>query len=866
MAGQREARFDTGPGYRAPSLGSPQPTVRTHQIQGRAAQYDTNQRGLSGLGDALSGFFQTGAKTVEALAEIDHRQELVKIERQNKALQDAAVSDHAAGTGPNPAYMGRQAYSGVYTDAAAAESARKGADAVREQLRSMPLDGTVNPRDIAEQVFRTEYGPRGTGNPEFDAAWVNTFRHQVEPMVVQAGEQVARTVEANRFQTIRSDAINTLLDPSKATPGALEELQAKVLVASRGDQAVADRQLETIVTQAFMNDGNTTAILNSMKRNGYAQRNPDSYLRLSEQAFNRTNAIKTWQAGTEVEQWGSDFDAAMRAGNGFVPLQDIVGFAARAYSIDSKHGVGSARFMDRLNQAWAQSAKTQAEVNVILTSLATGTPGALVAAANGVEISKAMEKHFDPAVAQFVQMNARQFPELSKTADGQMVNPLASPQAAKEYGRLIGQPSFVSAAPEGQSATYKSLIGNALLGTDPQAGTNAVHALAQYEALNGQEMTRKLVRSDDEWNIYVAAKTSGREYSAYFAARHENPTDTKLLDAANAGTLDWAKLLGKPDTKRGEIAAEVMKAQDAALLKSIGRDGWFRSPNVAMSDRMRSDFSAKMASFLAEQRRTGGALDVSNAAQHVLASLRTESTAIPGQDGSLVLYPKTRGLGGEVRDQPIKLPNGKDAYAPGKVRNYAEEEEDTLETWRNDMEALPTTLPGILSVRGVEHSADELYLDAPGASGIPGVHTVMAPGGQRLSFMPGRPFTTTRTIQGPAVITKGITGKRTETVNEASPTDPVEFEKYLAARLPKGFHLIPQHAGNGQVFYTLGYSFRLQKDREWFDTNNAANAAAFKQRQEEELTYRLDTSTPTTSLGMGIGSGTHPGSIRPHGF
>lgn len=819
MAGQREARHNTGPGYNAPALGSAQPTVRTQEVRGRAAEYDTTPRPVSALGDALAGFFQTGAKTVDALAEIDHREELVRIERENKALQEQAVADQASGAA-NPDHMSRQAYAGVYTRASADESARKGAEALREKLRTMPLDGSVDPRTLAEEHFKSEFGPRGTGNAEFDAAWVNTFRRHAEPMIVQAGEQVATVREANAFETIRSDAINTLLDPSKATPGAMAELQTRVLTAARGNQAQADKLLEGIVSQAFMNDGNTTAILNSMQRNGYATRNPDSYLRLSEQAFQRTNAVKTWQAGTEVEQWTSDFDAAVRKGNGFVPLQELLGFAGRAYTIDSKHGVGAARFQDRLNSAWAAAAKSQAEVNVILTSVATGTPGALVASQTGVEISKAMEKHFDPAVAQLVQMNAAQYPELAKAGPGAMVNPLASPQAATEYGRLIGAPGFVNAAPDGQSSTYKSMIGNALLGTDPKLGVNAVHALAAYDALNGPEMTRKLVRSDEEWNIYMAAKNSGKGYDEYFASRHANPTDTKLLTQAQAGTLNWATLTGKQDAKREDIARDVAKAQDSALLKSVGRDGWLRDPKVAMSDRMRQAYDSKMVEFLAEQRRTNGSLDVNEAAAHVVASLKTEATPIPGQGGSLILYPKPKGLGGEVREAPIKLANGKVAYAPGKLKNYAEEEEDTLDTFHEDMDALPRALPGILNVGGIEHDSDALYLDAPGASGFNGVHTVLAPGGQRVAFVPGQRITVRREAGEQGIDLGGaapVSFTTTKTANETSPADPIEFERFMTPLLPKGYHLIPQHAGNGAVFYTLGYGFRLKKDREWFD-------------------------------------------------
>ena len=824
MAGQREARHAIGPGYNTPAAVSPQPSVRTTQETARAANYQAPERPVSGLGDALAGFFGTAAKTMDKLAEIDHREELVKIERENRALGEQAQADQAAGNGPNFDHMSRQAYAGTYTRAAADESARAAGESLRAKLRDIPLDGSIDPRAVAEEHFKAEFGPSGSGHGEYDAAWINTYRRNAEQQVVQSQERIAQTREVNTFETLKSSWVSTLLDPAKSTPGAMAELETQVLTATRGNQAQADKLLESTVSAAFVNDGNATAILNSMRNSGYAQRNPDSYLRLSENAFQRTNAIKTWQAGTEVEQWNSDLDAAVRKGNGFVPLNDLLGYAQRAFTIDSKHGVGAGRFTDKLNTLWAAAAKSQSEVNVILTSLVTGVPGPLVAAQNGVEISKAMEKHFDPAVAQYVAMNAERFPALSKTPAGQPVNPLASPQAAEEYARIIGAPAFVNAAPEGQSSTYKVMLGNALIGADSNLASNAVRVLSTYESMTSPELTRKLVRSDDEWNLYQAAKNSGKDYGAFFSDRYAKPSETKVLTEAERGTLNWAALTGKPDAKRDEVRTEVLKAQDGALLKSVGRDGWFRDPKVNMSDRMRQEYDAKLATFLAEQKRSGGSTDLAEAAKHVLVSLKTEATVIPGQDGSLMLYPKPKGLGGEQRDNPIRLPNGKTAYAPGRVRNYADEDEDTIDTFREDMDALPKSLPAAFTVGGQEFDADSAYLDAPGASGVNGLHTVLLSGGQRIMFMPGQRITVRRDAGEQSIDLGGpmpASFTPSKTANEVSPTDPIAFEQFMAPLLPKGFHLIPGHAGNGSVFYVVGYSFRLKKDREWYDARIA---------------------------------------------
>ncbi|PPE71478.1 hypothetical protein C1702_00290 [Caldimonas thermodepolymerans] len=797
---------------------------------------------------------------MDALAELDHKQELVRIERENKALEKKAIADQATGQSLDPRYADRQSYAGTYAAAAAEESARGAVEALREQLSKMPLDGTANPQQIAEDFFKREFG-NGTGSQDYDAQWVNAFRRQAEPLVVQYNEAISKTLETNALETIRAAAIKDLLDPSKATPERVTELHDRVLTVARGNQEVADKLFEGVVVQAFMNDGNTTAILNSLKQSGFADRNPDAYLRLSEMAHQRTNSIKTWQAGVEVEKWHADFAAALND-----PSRDRVGtvleFAARAWDIDSRHGVGQSRFMSTLLSAWDKATKDQAEINVILKALLENRPGSLVAAEVGVEIGKVMSKHFDPAIQQWVAMNPSLFPTLAQdVAAGKQLDPLGSRQAALEYAALVSAPQFVSASPEAQSNTYQSLFGEAIItATDPERAANAVAALAAYEARAGSERARKMLRSDEEWIIYQAAKASGKDYTAFFAQRRDNPGDTQDLADTQRGTSDWAKLLGKPDAKRSELEEKVRKVQDKVLLKSTGRDGFLIDPDVQMSESLRREFSGLMYDFLQEQKRTGGSLDLDKAAQAVLASVKQIAIALPGQDGSLRLVRKPRlpDGQGELRDRPISVPGG-EVYLPVKLKNFAEEEEDPLETYAEDMRALRDELPAALTVDGVEFSPDQVFLSDPGATGVPGLHYVSVPGRGPITFYPGQKLTLP-----PKDNHGGMEVRMPAMQNVETPSDPGQFQDFLKSRLPPGFHLIAEGVG-GETFYRLAYGFRLKKDRAWAEEQQRRLRAQFD-ANKSETPDQAQPVPSSTAFGMGIGAGIHPGSIRPDGF
>lgn len=80
------------------------------------------------------------AETAQRVDQIDHQQNMVQIERENKALESQAIADKAAGR-VDPAHMDRQAYSDIYTRALGADHADKLTAGLKDRLASMKLDG-----------------------------------------------------------------------------------------------------------------------------------------------------------------------------------------------------------------------------------------------------------------------------------------------------------------------------------------------------------------------------------------------------------------------------------------------------------------------------------------------------------------------------------------------------------------------------------------------------------------------------------------------------------------------------------------------------------------------------------------------------
>jgi hypothetical protein len=351
------------------------------------------------MGSALSGFFGTAAKTAQQIGEIEHREDLVEIERQNRARAEQGLADQAMGRERDAGLDRYQAYKGAYDTAVADSTANKLTQDLAVKLRDIPNDGSVDPRAAATEFLKSEIGP-GTGDPAIDGRMVWAAKQKADAMVAQKTEHIAQTVESNIAQTITNDVTGKMLSQKGVTTGQTDAWHGQFMALAKGNIQIADKLFEGALGNAIQNDGHALSTLAALRESGFSQRNPDSYLRLSEKAFHQTNKVKSFKAGEEVQTLNGEYaaaDADYRNAGLPMPAGVFLGFIHRAAQIDSNHGVGQSAFPWRNTGAFRQSLEKQAKVNTILNTLnGLQATGDLRQSVNetGAEIGSEIKKNY----------------------------------------------------------------------------------------------------------------------------------------------------------------------------------------------------------------------------------------------------------------------------------------------------------------------------------------------------------------------------------------------------------------------------------------------------------------------------------------
>jgi hypothetical protein len=823
MSGQEARQFTNTPRFSQPDV-SPAATVRTNQTDAIAAQVQGQGSALSAMGSALSGFFGTAAKTAQEIGDIEHREELVEIERQNKARAEQALADKAMDR-PRDADLNRyQAYKGAYDTAVADSTANKLAQDLAIKLRDMPDDGTVDPRAAATEFLKAEIGP-GTGDPAIDGRMVYAAKQKADVLVAQKTEHIAQTVESNIAATINKDITGKMMSQKGTTTGQTEAWFGQYLALTKGNVPAADKMFEAALGNAIQNDGHAMSTLAALRESGYAKRNPDSYLRLSEKAFHQTNKIKSFRAAEEVQTINGEYTAAAaeyyNAGLP-MPSQVFLEFMHRAKVIDSNHGVGQAAFPWVNSGAFRQSMQKQAEVNTILNTLngvhATGDLRQSVNEA-GTELGKEIKKNYVAASAQWIQQNTQRFPELNRNLTGAgLPQPLASVGTAKEYGRMLASPKEQSAFAYTVDDTTKGIITSGLMGSDVNETIKAVTLLNEVaNGPNADLMLKGLLGDKEQARFDVIRRMAATRdiETAVRATVSDKDVEAEMAREQESGTVNFSRLLKDPERKQTDIDAEIQSRAGEALKERIGRDDWFGELNSNISGAALKSLNLSIADHLREQSRTlkgGTKPDLNAAIDFAVKKTHQSFVPLPLQGNTMSLVKDPYGGRGRSPDKEIATYNGTKVYSGARM-NVGGKEEDPVETFmkidRKALhEALPTFLGGKHAPQGWERftvlgtlgpdqdpgSAESIYLLPPDAKS--GLHPVMRPGGEPLMFIPG---------------TKGVFRNADGKPEELEvPKDRKAAFEFLSAKLPKGFFPLE---GAGGVF-RVQYGYRLRTSGE----------------------------------------------------
>ncbi|WP_326540733.1 hypothetical protein [Pseudorhodoferax sp.] len=837
MSGQSLQRLDPTPGQHS-AIGSdaPAPSVRTATYQATAARYTNDGRGMAALGSALSSFFDAGARAVETVAQVQHREEMVQTRRENEALAKQGIADQKLGKDIDPAHADRRDYFEAYQTSAADAQAHRLSEGLREHLAAQPLDGSVDLTKTAEDFYRAQVG-NGSGDPAYDARLLSQFSRAAESQVSQFNEARRTTVVQNTTQAVVEQFTQRVLSPEGISTPQFAELRDRLLPLVHGNTANRDKLMMAAIAGAVQNDGQGISVLRSMQDLGLDQTEPETFNRISGEVLKRTNQIKTFDAGQAVERF--HMDMALEKGKypqGILPPEKVAEFAQRAFGIDSVHGVGMDVF--GLRAEWSRGVEKAADEN-LWDAAYDGRYGtheaANVASLRGKPASEVMSKHYDSAVSRrLVQAS----PALAATVDGTgIVNPMANDAAAQDYGRFIlaGGPNagHRAASQDTISENFRNKMGGPLIGRDPNA---IVRSFSFYDLLAGgmtREQLHRYFPGEEAENRYYAIKSvaQGPEGLRQLAQTlADNPLDAKLLgDAFKTGKANISQVVrsfggaGRPE----DIDASIAKARTAAILESTGRKRWFGNATVSMDSKEQATFDALVLQQLLFQRTATGTVDVEKAVQAV-AGQTGKFILVPGLDGTLqAVREPFKGLGrslafplNEDPAHPLSLAKGyAPIYAPGaKIANAWGDEEDTLTTWAEDAKEAHRAFPGKVA----EH--DTLYLQRPNAAGL---SMVRASNGAPVVFRPGEKVAL-RT--GPSSIFDSLKGLETAEV----PKDPEAAQNFFRDKLPPGWFAVAE--GGAYVMY---YGSRIKAGQKELDASIEHRGGLFRRYRDPGVVTEL---------------------------
>ncbi len=710
------------------------PSTKTALYSPTAPQVQGNGQQIAALGEALGSFFKAATRTLASVNHTNQREELIQIERENRALAMQGSVDNAAGKEKDPRYLDRQAYAGAYEAAAADDHALDLNEGLRAKFATLDLsDPNVNPHQLAVDYYRENVG-KGTGQAQYDDRLLQRYTSASQSLIQQYAEGQRSTIQSNARAELVENATRQVLSPTGITTPQLADLRERLTYLTHGDRAAADKLLMTSLAgqqNGFQGD----AILRSMQDLGMDKSEPELFNNISGQVWKNQSTVKTRDAGIAIQNWRMDLAAEQaKYPHGVLPLDRVGEFAQRAVTIDGVHGVGLDKF--GIDHLMVQAAKQKVRLSGIV-GLITGRFGnadlAMASRANGdSSVVETLKKDFQPFMSSELGLGSD--PVFNATRDDLgNVRPLLTAESSVKFGLWSAQlfQRFGGIAPWDPDTSQR--VSTGLTGNDVERIQNAYLAV---RAIQDSGVSRDHVgqffggnaAAEAHFNALDVLVRAGVpiEQAAKFQAEH--PFDAKKLgDVAKSGDVVGmlAHVLGPTMGKnREEIIKELAEAEKSAILGSTDRKRWFGSVHIAVAEQDRVPTQAAMLKTAMLWQEAGFSGNLKDLAKSAVGGAG-KWVVYPGAGGGLTAYRNPFGDLGMSLAAPINHSgplSTEKGYRPimafgAKVINAAGEVEDTLKTFREDSERAIKAFPGKFT-----GDADTFYVDRQGPDGLALLH------------------------------------------------------------------------------------------------------------------------------------------------
>lgn len=723
------------------------PSTKTDLYRPTAAQVQGTGQQIAALGEALGSFFNTTVQTMASVNQINQREQLIQIERENHALSLQAGVDRAAGKEKDPRYADRQAYAAAYEISAADDHALDLNEGLRAKFAGLDLsDPAIDLHKMAEDYYRENVG-NGTGQGQYDARLLHRYTSASQSLIQQFNDGQRSTIESNARADLISNTTRQLLSPTGITTPQLATLREDVLRLSHGDAAVADKLMMTALSgqqNAFQGD----SILRSMQDLGMDRSEPELFNNISAQVWKNQSTVKTRDAGIALQNWNMDLAVEQaKYPNGVLPIERVMEFASRAQAIDGVHGVGIERF--NIERLMEQSAKQKVRNNVML-GLMRGTYGnADLAAASRANGDSSPAETIKKDFQSYMQAALGSDPDLNATRDDLgNIRPLLTAASSAKFGVWTAQ-NFQRFGMSPWDKETVERVSSGLMGNDLDAIKNSYTALraardAGVSRDNAGELFGGNSVAEAHFNGLDILVRGGMSLDQAAKSQVEHYFDAKEIgDAAKTGNVPQAiaNVLGPVSGKKpAEIVEALAKAQKSAILDSTDRNSFWGSTYIAVNEQDRVPLQASMLAIAQQWRNAGKAIDVDELAKAAVGGAG-KWVVYPGAGGGLTAYRNSFGDLGTSLAAPINHTgplSTEKGYRPimafgAKVINAAGEVEDTLATFREDSERALKTFPGKFT-----GDYDKFYVDRQGPDGLALIHDS---NGMVPMFRPGESIT-----------------------------------------------------------------------------------------------------------------------------
>jgi hypothetical protein len=819
MAGQREGRFRSTSSV-APITIDPSATVRTtvgpsvRPSKVQASEFDT-------LSTALSGFFGQSVGFIQKMDEIQHQENLVRIRRENEALATQGQADRLNGQSQNPEAAQRYDYVTAYTKTDAHLNAKQLAERLKDETATQSLDGSFDIDQATEALLKQEFGA-GSGDADYDAAFLSSFKQMSDPYRSSFKSAVIDTTKANTVDALQTEVAGILSDQSGRGLTRLPDLIQRMSATFQGDTGKAKKLLSTSLTANIQNPGQAETALSALRITGFQDTYPDLYNAVTDDVYKRVQSVTSYEASKAYTNHETKV-TAMLASGAWSP-EDIMQTTTDIMDTFRRLGGGNAAFglIGRMNSVAMRSAEKKASENSVINAYygKHGGVGDLtkVAPVDGKTTQEALNKDYDPAIHQLLTVDLKgTYPALAETARNGFVFPLESDQTAGEFATFLANDRTRQSSAGLLSDTYKRDISLALKNpSDPVKSARALGLLKTVEKAVGPDLIGHYL-DDGAKGLYEAAKRyGGTDPQNFFKTLAEHPEDRDLFKERE---LPWGRLLSS-SKKPSELDVEVNKKLNDQIKADLDRKGFLgfggygiSIGNGALADQMRLG----VAQQLSIQKRLGGKTDLDQAINATTSEFKNRVVALPGLNKNLVVYEDPFTGRGRALSAPISVVKGSAVYAPFPLKNALGEVEDPVETFRTDLGELRKAFPGLVS-------GEKDFAVEPQLVKRDGLWTVTNGQGQPLYLGPGQKFVGVVTADNAGALSVGEAIKQTAkmltnglrpvtepTVERALeiPGDVVQANDFINARLPTGFYTEQVDLG-GRTAWQVVYGFRLK--------------------------------------------------------